>query len=181
MPTPIRLIDYVPEEYHFEVDPAYRVDTESAEEILEDDPIVSIDVDWTNPEVPPEADTEDIEHPDEAFVFHLTVGVNDDDDAGGPYRIRLRLSGIFQRAAPAQLFDDEDADNDYLAHTLSSCISMLYGAARNELATMTSQTPYGKFLLPPVSPMRAAQSVLEENTGDIQEEDGAQADAEENA
>jgi preprotein translocase subunit SecB len=166
MPPPIQLIDYVPEEYHFEVDPAYRLDPERAEEILEEEPTVSIDVDWSDPEVPPEADTEEVDHPDEAFIFNLTVLVNDDDDAKGTYRIRLRLSGMFQRAAPARLFDDEDTDNDYLAHTLSSCISMLYGAARNELATMTSQTPYGKFLLPPVSPMQAARSVLEDNEED---------------
>jgi len=162
MPPPIQLIDYVPEEYHFEVDPAYRLDPERAEEILEDEATVSIDVDWSDPEVPPEADVDEVDHPHEAFIFNLTVLVNDDDDATGTYRIRLRLSGMFQRAAPAQLFDDENADNDYLAHTLSSCISMLYGAARNELATMTSQTPYGKFMLPPVSPMQAALSVIED-------------------
>jgi preprotein translocase subunit SecB len=162
MPPPIQLIDYVPEEYHFEVDPAYRLDPERAEEILEEEATVSIDVDWSDPEVPPEAEVEEVDHPDEAFIFNLTVLVNDEDGAKGAYRIRLRLAGMFQRAAPAQLFDDEDADNGYLAHTLSSCISMLYGAARNELATMTSQTPYGKFLLPPVSPMQAALSVLED-------------------
>lgn len=166
MPAPIQLIDYVPEEYHFEVDPAYRLDPERAEEILKEEATVSIDVDWSDPEVPPEADVGEIDHPDEAFIFNLRVLVNDDDDTKGPYRIRLRLSGMFQRTAPAQLFDDEDADNDYLAHTLSSCISMLYGAARNELATMTSQTPYGKFLLPPVSPMQTARSVLEDNEED---------------
>jgi preprotein translocase subunit SecB len=174
MSPPIQLIDYVPEEYHFEVDPAYRLDPERAEEILKEEATVSIDVDWSDPEVPSEADVEEVDHPDEAFVFNLTVLVNDADDTGGTYRIRLRLSGIFQRTAPAQLFNDEDADNDYLAHTLSSCISMLYGAARNELATMTSQTPYGKFLLPPVSPMQVARSVLEENSEEAEADENGE-------
>lgn len=172
MPPPIQLIDYVPEEYHFEVDPAYRLDPERAEEVMEDEPTVSIDMDWSDPEVPTEADVEEADHPDEVFFFNLTVLVNDEDDAEGTYRIRLRLSGLFQRATPTQLFDDEGAENDYLAHTLSSCISMLYGAARNELATMTSQTPYGKFLLPPVSPMQVALSVLEEEGEEAQVETG---------
>ncbi len=130
MSPPIQLIDYVPEEYHFEADPAYRLDPERAEEILDEEPSVSIDVDWSDPKVPPDADAEEGDHPDEAFIFNLTVLVNDEDDAGGTYRIRLRFPGMFQRAAPDQRLDDEDADNDYLAHTLSSCISMLYGAAR---------------------------------------------------
>ncbi len=177
MTPPIQLIDYVPEDLHFEVDPAYRLDAERAEEIVEVDPSVSIDVDWSDPEGPPDADVDGIDHPDEAFIFNLTVFVNDDEDAKGTYRIRLRLSGFFQRTAPDRLFDDEDADDDYLAHTLSSCISMLYGAARSELASLTSQTPYGKLLLPPVSPMQAARSVLEDGGDESEEEHGNGDDA----
>ena len=177
MTPPIQLIDYVPEDLHFEVDPAYRLDAERAKEIVEEEPSVSIDVDWSDPEVPPDADVEGIDHPDEAFIFNLTVLVNDEEDAKGTYRIRLRLSGFFQRTAPAQLFDDEEADDDYLAHTLSSCISMLYGAARSELASLTSQTPYGKLLLPPVSPMQAARSVLEGEDEGMREENGNEDEA----
>jgi hypothetical protein len=54
---------------------------------------------------------------------------------------------------------------------------MLYGAARSELASLTSQTPYGKLLLPPVSPMQAARSVLEGEDEERGEENGNEDEA----
>jgi preprotein translocase subunit SecB len=169
MPPPIQLVDYVPEEFHFEVNPAYRNDPELAQSFAEEgeEGSVSIDVDWSDPEVPTASEGGDSE--DEVLFFNLTIYVNENEDfeEENSYRIQLRLSGLFQRTPPDELFDNREGEEDYLLHTLSSCISMLYGTARSEIASMTSQAPYGKFLLPPVSPVQIARSIVKDNEGDV--------------
>lgn len=183
MPLPIQLLDYVPEDFHFEVNPAYRLDSEHAQTLAEEgeEASISIDVDWSDPEVPSTTEGEEEEGAtDEVLFFNLTVYVNDEDDFGEQnfYRLRLRLSGLFQRSAPNELFDDEEDGSDYLLHTLSSCISMLYGTARSEIASITSQAPYGKFILPPVSSVQVARSVLKENIDEAEETEIPEADEE---
>lgn len=166
MPPPIQLLDYVPERIDFDVNPAYRSDPEQAEEVAQDGrPAVSIDVDWSTPAVPEDQEeVADDDHPDEILYCTLTVYLNEEEfTENHAYYANLRLAGLFQRTAPEALFETEEEAEDYDVRTLSACISMLYGTARSEIASMTSQAPYGKFLLPSVSPAQAAQSVLEGN------------------
>ncbi len=177
MPPPIRLLDYVPEAIEYEVNPAYRSDPEQAEQVTEEGhPTVSIDVDWSDPEIPDGAKEE--EEPDEMLFCTLTVHINDENlEETDAYYVNLRLAGLFQRTAPENLFEAEQEGENYLLHTLSSCISMLYSTARSEIASMTSQTPYGKFLLPSISPMQAAESVIEDNNDDSLEEEETEEEA----
>lgn len=164
MTPPVQLVDYVPESVHFDINPAYRLDPEQAESIGQQvEPDVSLDVHWSSPEDLDASESEDETQSDEVLFCTLAVHVNDGEDLAEnqAYRIHLQIAGLFQRTAPEALFDEDEGD-DYALHTLSSCISMLYGTARSEIASMTSQTPYGKFLLPSISPAQAAAHVLDE-------------------
>lgn len=176
MSSPIQLVDYVPEEVHFEVNPAYRTDKEQAGSVKEPDDVdVTLEVDWSDPEPPNGSDKSDGErNSSEVLYLSLTVQVsgNEDFSDGWPYRIRLQHSGLFERAAPEDLFDEGEGDG-YLTQTIASCISILYGTVRSEIASLTAQTPYGKFLLPAFPPLEVARELVQDQQSTVAKEEDA--------
>ena len=181
----VQLIDYVVEELALGINTAYRDDPDRALELAEADPLpqLGLEIQWTPPstlqptkspsaaakvssETGDSPETHGEEQPateNERFQVGLIVRANDHDDfeAQCLYRVCVRINGLFSRPPRAAL-GDETADDEYAAHTLASGISVLYGAARNVVATITSQSPYPKMMLPTISPMLFAQRVLAE-------------------
>lgn len=180
MPPPIQLLDYVVDTFHLDVNPAYAEQSkDEVQALLETNRVnVDIEVNWTDPEQPDLVDLKASEDnaeedaPGEVFLFHLTILVNDNDDFTDEslYRIRLRLAGMFSRPPVGALNTgsagaERPDDDEYLLHTIASCTSMLYGSARNVVSSMTSQAPYDKLLLPPISPLQIASRVLSDEDG----------------
>jgi preprotein translocase subunit SecB len=169
MSPPIQMLDYVVDHFHVDVNRAYREDTERVRELIgQDKSGINLEVDWSQPRPPSEVEVGAGEKKSsvEIFPVNLTIYVNDQEEfeESNLYRIRLRLAGLFQRSVRTALAEDNadcPTEEDYMRHTLSSCISMLYGAARNVISSTTSQSPYEKLLLPPVSPMGIAVRVVE--------------------
>jgi preprotein translocase subunit SecB len=163
MSSPIQLLDYVVERFHFQVHPAFRIfgdgtPPESAYDL-------QLDVQWDDPrplsdapayeDLGPEAETQEVVPLD--LIVHVN---NEGDNEEHMYRIELALAGMFQRVAPAAM--DDGPPEDYLVHTIATGISMLYGAARNVIASMTSQSPYEKLMLPAVPPFGIAKQLVEQ-------------------
>lgn len=180
---PIQLLDYVVERFLFEVNPAYRLHSDQPSPDA-DSLSLNLEVHWEAPEpsenfqshdapqdLDPDEASLDVDPQDDApdtevLPIDLVIQINEDkapDDR--PFRLVLRLSGLFARISEAEMKNQGRGDN-YLLHTLATGISMLYGAARQVVASTTSQSPYDKVLLPAISPLQIADRVLNSPSAD---------------
>lgn len=161
---PVRLVDYVVERFDFEVNPAFRLGKASAEDVLEKGKVtLNVELEWTEPKPAERSVAENSDGPSddmEVFMLQFSVRVNDREDfeEESRYRIDLKLDGLFQRVPFAEI--DKLEQNDYLKHSIASGVSILYGAARNIISSMTAQSPYDKLILPSISPNRLTDQIM---------------------
>lgn len=164
MSPPIQLLDYVVERFHFQAHPAFRVFGDGTPPEATYD--LQLDVQWDDPRPLTDAASDDNIGPEaaqqEIMPLDLVVYVNNEDKDEGEhlYRVELALAGMFQRVAPEAT--EDGPPKDYLIHTVATGISTLYGAARNVISSMSSQSPYEKLILPAVTPFGIAQKVIEQ-------------------
>jgi len=168
MSPPVQLVDYVLERFDFAVNPAFRSDEESAMSALDKTKVaLNLELDWSGPNHPPSELAENIGSTSddvEVFVLQFTINVNDREDFEdeSQYRICLKLDGFLQRVPFSEIDDIDDIDEaDYLKHSVASGVSILYGAARNIISSMTAQSPYDKLVLPSISPNRVTDQIME--------------------
>ncbi len=165
MSPPVRLVDYVVERFDFAVNPAFRSDKASATKALEKTKLdLNLELDWSGPDHLPDDLAEDIGRASddvEVFIIEFTVNINDREgfEEESQYRVCLKLDGFLERVPFSQI---EDIDKgDYLRHSVASGVSILYGAARNIVSSMTAQSPYGKLILPSISPTHVTDQIME--------------------
>lgn len=165
MSPPVRLVDYVVERFDFAVNPAFRADKASATEALEKTKLdLNLELDWSGPNHLPDDLAENIGRASddvEVFVVEFTININDREsfEDESQYRVCLKMDGFLERVPFSQIEDVDKAD--YLKHSVASGVSILYGAARNIVSSMTAQSPYGKLILPSISPTHVTDQIME--------------------
>lgn len=159
---PVKLVDYVVERFDFEVNPAFRLGKASAEVPVEKGRMnLNVEVEWSAPRPTQPTEASSASSDDrEVFMLQFSVRINDQEnfEEESRYRIRLKLDGLFQRIPFTEI--DSDDEEDYLKHSIASGVSILYGAARNIISSMTAQSPYDKLILPSISPNRLTDQIM---------------------
>ncbi|MEM9997498.1 MAG: hypothetical protein AAF809_07330 [Bacteroidota bacterium] len=162
---PIRLLDHYAEHIAFDV--LQQPESRPEKGIVFDN--LGIDIAYDDP-VPVDDDGAALER----IAFRMTVRVNDANDtpAAVAYRAVIGLRGLFERQSLSDLADPPPEET-YLMHTVASAVASLYGAARELLIVLSGPAPFGKVLLPSISPAHAAQQMLRKQSapppGDVDE------------
>lgn len=78
------------------------------------------------------------------YELHMGLQISPNEEANGPYRIKLLSVGIFEV--------HEDFPEDQIDNLLKiNAVSMLYGMAREFVLTITSRGPFLPVMLPTTS------------------------------